>query len=401
MRSVDMFFANLMDLLGDWLLNFLPFWAMRLVIDFIVVVVILGFTIVTVLFLTYMERKVVARIADRIGPNRWGPFGLLQPIADALKMLIKEDIIPASADRWLFNLAPVVIIIPALLIYAVIPFGEGMYATDLNIGILYIVALGSISLLALLMAGWGSDNKYALLGAFRSVAQLVAYEVPMVLIIVSVILLTGSLSLVEIVRQQTVPYIVIMPVAFIVYFLCAAAEVGRSPFDLLEADSEIVAGYFIEYSGMKFALFFLAEYINLFAVSAVATTLFLGGWKGPILPPYIWFLIKCYALIFILMWFRGTFPRFRIDQMLDLAWKVFVPLALVNILLVGLVTKLSADVLVWVVVLLPLNVVLALVALRLLGGAEKRRLQEARERAARGWSDDHRAVPSLQTTIDS
>jgi len=382
---INNIFTNLMDWLGNWLLTFLPYWLMRLIIDFIVIVAILGFAVVAVLFLTWMERKVVARIADRIGPNRWGPFGLFQPFADAIKMLIKEDIVPAKADRWLFNLAPVVIMIPALLIYAVIPFGDGMYATDLNIGILYMVALGSITMLAMLMAGWSSDNKYALLGAFRSVAQLVSYEVPMVLVIVSVVMLTGSLSMVKIVENQNIPYILLMPVAFVVYLCCAAAEVGRSPFDLLEADSEIVAGYFIEYSGMKFAMFFLAEYINLFAVSAICTTLFLGGWKGPILPPYIWFLIKCFAVIFVLMWFRGTWPRFRIDQMLDFAWKVLVPLALLNIFVVGVVTKVVTNEWIWLAVMLPLNVVIAIAALSLLGQAQQRRVVEAREIAARGW----------------
>ena len=386
MEFINNFFANLMDWLGNWLLTFLPFWAMRLVIDFIVIVVVLAIALLAVMFLTWMERKVVARIADRIGPNRWGPFGLLQPFADAIKMLTKEDITPATADYWLFNLAPVVIMISALLVYAVIPFGEGMYATDLNIGILYMVALGSIASLSMLMAGWGSDNKYALLGAFRSVAQMVSYEVPMVLVIVSVVMITGSLSMVEIVANQSIPYILIMPVAFVVYFLCAAAEVGRSPFDLLEADSEIVAGFFIEYSGMKFVMFFLAEYLNLFAVSAICTTLFLGGWKGPILPPYIWFFIKCFAVIFTLMWFRGTWPRFRIDQMLDLAWKVFVPLSLVNILLVGVVIKLTANQWTWVLIMLPANVVIALITLALLGKAQDKQLARAREVAAQGWS---------------
>ena len=386
MEFINNFFANLMDWLGNWLLTFLPYWLMRLIIDFVAIVAILGFAVVAVLFLTWMERKVVARIADRIGPNRWGPFGLFLPVADAIKMLIKEDITPAKADYWIFNLAPIIIMIPALLVYAVIPFGAGMYATDLNIGILYMVALGSITGLSMLMAGWGSDNKYALLGAFRSIAQLVSYEVPMVLVIVSVVMVTGSLSMVKIVENQNIPYILLMPIAFVIYLFCAAAEVGRSPFDLLEADSELVAGYFIEYSGMKFAMFFLAEYINLFAVSAICTTLFLGGWKGPILPPYLWFLIKCFAIIFVLMWFRGTWPRFRIDQMLDLAWKVFVPLSLVNILLVGVVTKLSANEWVWLAIMLPANVIIAIVALVLMGQAQNRRLAQAREVAARGWS---------------
>jgi NADH-quinone oxidoreductase subunit H len=388
MELINKIFVDLFDWFGNWLLTFLPFWAMRLIIDFAAVVAILGFAIVSVLFLTWMERKVVARIADRIGPNRVGPFGLLQAIADAIKMLIKEDIVPAGADRGLFNLAPMLIMIPALLVYAVIPFGAGMFATDLNIGILYVIALGSIAMLSMLMAGWGSDNKYALLGSFRAVAQLVSYEVPMVLTIVAVVMLTGSMSMVKIVENQHVPYILLMPVAFLIYFLAAAAEVGRSPFDLIEADSEIIAGYFIEYSGMKFAMFFLAEYINLFAVAAVCTTLFLGGWKGPILPPYIWFMIKCYVLIFTLMWFRGTFPRFRIDQMLDLAWKVLVPLALANLLLVGVVMKLSASTLVWMIVLLPANAVMIAVTLHFLSKATQQRIAEAREASARGWQHE-------------
>jgi NADH-quinone oxidoreductase subunit H len=385
-EPINNFFENLMVWLGNWLLTFLPFWAMRLVIDLVSVVALVGFAIVVVLFLTWMERKVLARIADRIGPNRQGPFGLIQPVADALKMLIKEDITPATADYWLFNMAPIIIMIPALLLFAVIPFGPGMYATDLNVGILYMIALGSITGLSMLMAGWGSDNKYALLGAFRSVAQLVSYEVPMILVIVSVVMITGSLSMVTIVANQSIPFALLMPVAFVVYFLCAAAEGGRSPFDLMEGESEIVAGYFIEYSGMKFAMFYLAEYINLFVISAICTTLFLGGWKGPILPPYIWFLIKCFAVIFTLMWFRGTWPRFRIDQMLDLAWKVFVPLSLVNILLVGVVTKLTTSQWTWLLILLPTNIVIALVTLVLLGKAQNARLAEARQLAAQAWS---------------
>jgi NADH-quinone oxidoreductase subunit H len=238
----------------------------------------------------------------------------------------------------------------------------------------------------MLVAGWGSDNKYALLGAFRSVAQLVSYEVPMVLVIVSVAMMVGSLSMVKIVANQDIPFALLMPVAFAIYLTCAAAEAGRSPFDLLEGESEIVAGYFIEYSGMKFAMFYLAEYINLFTVSAICTTLFLGGWKGPILPPYLWFLIKTFAVIFTLMWIRGTWPRFRIDQMLDVAWKVLVPLSLVNILLVGVVIKLTANQWVWLAILLPANILLGLVTLIVLGRVQNRRLARARELAAQGWA---------------
>ena len=299
--------------------------------------------VVMVLILTYMERKVFARLQDRIGPNRWGPWGIFQAVADAIKMLIKEDIIPASADRLLFNLAPVLMMIPAVLLLAVLPFGRGMQGSNLNVGVLYVVAIGSVTGIAVMTAGWSSNNKYGLLSTFRVIAQLVSYEIPMVLAIVPVVLLTGSMSLVDIVESQPIPNAILMPVAFIIYMAACMAELGRSPFDLLEADSEIVAGYFIEYSGMKFALFFLAEYINMFAIAGIVTTLFLGGWKGPILPTWLWFFIKVFAVVFFFIWARGSWPRFRIDHMLNFAWKFLVPLALVNLMVVGLVDKLLVD----------------------------------------------------------
>ena len=262
--------------------------------------------------------------------------------------------------------------IPALLIYAVLPFGEGLRGTDLNIGILYIVALGSIGTIAILMAGWSSNNKYALLGSFRVVAQLISYEIPMVLSIVAVVLLSGSMSMVTIVEKQTVPYIVAMPLVFLVYMVAAFAELYRAPFDMIEADSELVAGYFTEYSGMKFVMFFMAEYINLLAMSAIVTTLFLGGWRFfglerllPVLGPFIFF-AKCVAVVFLFWWVRGTFPRIRIDHLLALAWKFLVPLALVNLMIVGLVDKLVEGAVLTAVVLLGANVVVAVIVLVIL-----------------------------------
>jgi len=299
--------------------------------------------VVMVLILTYMERKVFARLQDRIGPNRWGPWGIFQAVADAIKMLTKEDIIPANADQLLFNLAPVLMMIPAVLLLAVLPLGRGMQGSNLNVGVLYVVAIGSVTGIAVMTAGWASNNKYGLLSTFRVIAQLVSYEIPMVLAMVPVVLLTGSMSLVDIVESQPIPNAILMPVAFIIYMAACMAELGRSPFDLLEADSEIVAGYFIEYSGMKFALFFLAEYINMFAIAGIVTTLFLGGWKGPILPTWFWFFIKVFAVVFFFIWARGSWPRFRIDHMLNFAWKFLVPLALVNLMVVGLVDKLLVD----------------------------------------------------------
>ena len=282
------FFDQLFVNIGQWwtglLSGFLADEAVTVINGLIGGLILALLGVVMVLALTYMERKVFSRLQDRIGPNRWGPFGILQAVADAIKMLIKEDIIPDNADRLLFNLAPVLMVIPAILLYAVLPFGRGMVGSDLGVGVLYVVAIGSLTVIAVMTAGWSSSNKYGLLGAFRVIAQLVSYEIPMVLAMASVVLITGSMSLVKIVESQPIPNAILMPVAFIVYMAAGMAELGRSPFDLLEADSEIVAGYFIEYSGMKFALFFLAEYISMFAIAGVVTTLFLSGWKGPILP---------------------------------------------------------------------------------------------------------------------
>jgi NADH-quinone oxidoreductase subunit H len=333
--------------------------------------------VIATLTLTWMERKVIGRIQNRIGPNRVGPFGLFQAIADAVKMLVKEDIVPDNADKPVFNLAPILIAAAAGLLWAVVPFGQRMIGADLSIGALYLVAVGSITTIAVIMAGWASNNKYALIGAFRVVAQLLSYEIPMVLSIATVVLISRSMSMHSIVEAQTVPFIVVMPLAFLVYLLAAIAETGRSPFDLLEADSEIVAGYFIEYSGLKFGWFYIAEYGNLFAVSAIATTLFLGGWKGPgteavpALGP-LYFTAKVIAIVFVLMWIRGTWPRFRIDQMLHFAWKVLVPASLAGLLWVAIVLKLPVGAAVQYVLILAGNLAIILVALTLLGQAAKR-----------------------------
>jgi len=366
------FFVNVGLWFSNLLAGFLPGWAVNLIMSLIGVVILVIIGLSSVLVLTLGERKVIGRIQDRIGPNRWGPFGIFQPVADGIKMLTKEDIVPSGADYWVHLLAPIIIMIPALLIYAVLPFGAGLRGADLNIGILYIVALGAIGTIAVLMAGWSSNNKYALLGAFRVVAQLISYEIPMVLSIVAVVLLSGSMSMVKIVEGQTVPYIVAMPLVFLVYLVAAFAELYRAPFDMIEADSELVAGYFTEYSGMKFVMFFMAEYINLLAMSAIITTLFLGGWRFfglerllPVLGPFIFF-AKCAAVIFLFWWVRGTFPRIRIDHLLNLAWKFLVPLALVNLMIVGLVDKLVEGALLTAAVLLAANVVEAVVVLVIL-----------------------------------
>jgi NADH-quinone oxidoreductase subunit H len=290
--------------------------------------------------LVYLERRIIAFMQDRLGPNRVGPEGLLQPIADVIKLFAKEDIVPTNADPIVFKLSTFVMVFSALLVYVVVPFGPGMIISDLNIGILYAIALSSFTAVGMLMAGWGSNNKYALLGAMRAAAQVVSYEIPLVFSIIGVAMITGSLSTVSIVNGQAAWAgwrwnIFLQPLGFLIFFISATAELNRTPFDLMEAESEIIAGYHIEYSGVRFALFFLAEYLNAFAVAALGATLFFGGWLGPILPPYVWFIVKTYALFFIFYWFRGTLPRVRIDQLMGLAWKFLLPAALVNVLITG------------------------------------------------------------------
>ncbi len=376
-------FVNLARAWTTWISGFLPDWAVTVVNYIVVGVILVMMPVIATLTLTWMERKVIGRIQNRIGPNRVGPWGIFQAIADAVKMLVKEDIIPVGADKPVFNLAPILIAAAAGLMWAVIPFGRGLIGQDLNIGVLYLVAVGSISTIAVIMAGWSSNNKFALLGAFRVVAQLLSYEVPMVLAIASVTLLVGSMRMGQIVESQVVPFGLVLPVAFLAYFLAGAAETGRAPFDLLEADSEIVAGYFIEYSGLKFGWFYIAEYGNLFAISAIVTTLFLGGWRGPFVSAVpalgpLYFTIKTILVIFVLMWIRGTWPRFRIDQMLAFAWKVLVPATLANLLWVAVVLQIGrpaegqGPTPLQLILLLAGNLAILFVTLTMLGQAAKR-----------------------------
>jgi len=339
---LDDLFVNLSYWVHGFLARFLPLWAADLIMMLLTIVCFILFALITIMFINWLERKVIGRFQDRYGPNRVGPLGILQFVADAIKILTKEDITPANADRVIFNLAPTMVVVPTFMVLAVIPFGRGMIAADLNIGFLYIMAVSSLTTIAILLAGWGSRNKYSLLGGMRVVAQMMSYEVPMVLSAIGVIMLTGSLSMVSIVEGQSrVPFILLQPLGFLIYFISAVAEVNRAPFDLPEAESEIIAGYHIEYTGMKYAMFLLAEYVNAFIVSSIAATLFLGGWQGPLLPSYVWFFLKAYAIYFVLMWLRSTLPRLRIDQLMGLAWKFLVPLALVNLLVMGLVITLT------------------------------------------------------------
>jgi len=301
---------------------------------------VIALVAVNALFLIWMERKVSAHMQLRPGPMEVGWHGAIQTIADAVKLMGKELITPEEVDRPIFYLAPIVVFLPVLLCFLVIPFSQTMIVRDMNVGIVLILAFSTLTVLAILMGGWASNNKYAVFGAIRSVAQNIAYEIPLLVTVMSIILMVGSFKLTDIVAAQSRCWFILMqPLAFILFIICATAETNRTPFDLPEAESELVAGFHTEYSGMRFALFFLAEYTNMFIVSAVATVLFLGGWHGPILPGVVWFLIKVYAVIFLIMWFRWTFPRVRFDQLVTFAWKILIPLSFANLLLTALLLK--------------------------------------------------------------
>jgi NADH-quinone oxidoreductase subunit H len=309
------------------------------------VVIIASFCLVLPLFLIWFERRVVARMQDRVGPNRVGPQGLLQTIADAIKLMIKEDITPLGADKLVYNIAPILSVVAVISMWAVVPFAATILGTRLNVGVLYIVSVGSLGTLAIMMAGWSSNNKYALLGAFRTVAQLVSYEAPMILSLFIPVLLARSMDLNEIVRAQSVWFIVAAPVAALIFFVTSVAEVGRTPFDLLEAESEIVAGFHIEYSGMKFGMFFVAEFLHAFTVGALTAILFLGGWRGPWVEQVpllgvVYFMLKAFFGYFVVILMRAALPRIRIDHMLDLNWKFLVPVSLATIVVTLVVDKL-------------------------------------------------------------
>ena len=330
------------------------------IIPLLKIAILLNAVLVAVTYMVLLERKVIAWVQSRLGPMRVGPYGALQPIADAVKLMIKEDITPARADKWVFTAAPIITLVPALVVFAVIPFGSEinlfgraipLYITDINVGLLFLVSVTSIGVYGIILAGWASNSKYPLLASLRASAQLISYEVAVTLTLVSMIVTAGTLSLVGIVRAQEEAhlwYIFVQPVALLLVFIGGLAETNRAPFDMPEAEQELTGGFHTEYSGMRFALFFLAEYANMIVVASVMTTLFLGGWLRPfpnvealgfldIVPSWVWFLSKTFVILYVFLWIRATLPRYRYDQLMRLGWKVLIPVAMGNIVVTAVV----------------------------------------------------------------
>ncbi len=329
------------------------------VVPLLKIVVLLSVVLLAVAYMTLLERKVIAWVQVRLGPMRVGPQGILQPIADGLKLVLKEDITPSRVDRWVFTLAPILTMVPALIAFAVIPFGAEttifgyrtpLHIADVNVGLLYIVAIASIGVYGIILAGYSSNSKYPLLAGLRASAQLISYEIAVTMMLVSVVVMSGTLSMVGITEAQRnagVWYIFAQPVAFVILFIGGLAETNRAPFDMPEAEQELVGGFHTEYSGMRFALFFLAEYANMIVVSAVATTLFLGGYLRPFpgvealwildyIPGWMWFVAKTFGFLYVFIWIRATLPRYRYDQLMRLGWKVLIPLGIANLVLTGI-----------------------------------------------------------------
>jgi NADH-quinone oxidoreductase subunit H len=345
------FFQNPVNFIAEWLRGIMAGWGfaeglITFILALIGVIVVASFVLLLDILLVWVERKVVARLQDRLGPNRLGPFGLIQPLADVIKLLIKEDITPEGADRVVYNLAPIMALATVLIVWAVIPFAPDIVGADINVGVLFIVAAGSLGILSIIMAGWASNNKYALLGAFRTVAVMVSFEIPMVIVLLIPVILARTMGINGIVEAQSVWYIVLAPLAAVIFMLAAQAELGRAPFDLSEAESEIVAGFHIEYTGMKFGLFYAGELLHALTFGAIFSVLFLGGWRGPGVEAFpilgvFYLFLKSFLIYFVIMWVKYSMPRVRIDHMLNFCWKFLTPLALLLVIVTAIVSKLT------------------------------------------------------------
>ena len=335
-------YAGILDFksIYDFVAGFVPEsmgWIAFTVAAVVLALIVINALVLSTAVYTWFERRTLGRFQNRLGPNRWGPFGVLQPIADLIKLITKEDTTPDEADRWVMTFAPIALLVPTLIVASVIPFGPDSFLGHLNIGVLFVLGITSVNTIAIFMAGWGSANKYAMLGAMRGVAMLVSYEVPMALGVVGVLIMSGSLALFDIVEAQTVPFLLIQPLGFLIFVAAASAEMSRTPFDQIEAESELGSGYNTEYSGIKFALLFLAEFMAPIINAMIITTLFLGGTQGfdPV-PGQVWFALKTFLVVFALLWVRATWPRLRVDQIMGFAWKGLFALSLVNIFAVAI-----------------------------------------------------------------
>ncbi len=380
------FWNDPINFIRQWLETLLVGWGVAPGVAQVILLVagaaILGVLgLVWVIFLIWYERKIIGRLQDRLGPNRVGPFGLFQPFADMFKIFTKEYITPEGADRVPYNLAPVLAVAGTLMVWGVIPFASRIFGADLAVAVLFVVAAGSIGELGIIFAGWGSNNKYALLGAFRSVAQLISYEIPMVVTLLIPVMLSGSMSLQTIVQSQSIWFVLLAPIPALIFLITQIAEVGRAPFDLIEAESEIVAGFNIEYSGLKFGMFYVAEFLHAFTTAILFAVLFLGGWRGPFAEQipflgfvYLW--IKTFLIYFLTVVIRGTVPRFRIDQMMDINWKLLTPLSLTMVLVTAVVHSLVRPLgspLVTLAALLVANALMGLITMQLMRASTRSR----------------------------
>lgn len=372
----------------------LPSWMSHLVAGLTIMFVLVNAVLLGAAAFVWMERRLIGRFHNRIGPNRWGPFGLFQPFADMLKLVFKEDTMPANADKPIFILVPIAMIMPVILMMAVVPFAQNTVLANLNVGVLYVLAVTSVTTLAIFMAGWSSNNRFAMFGAARGVAVLISYEVPVVISLLGVVLVAGSMSMVDVVSAQTVPFFLVQPMAFFVFLAGTSAELNRTPFDVAEAESELVAGYHTEFSGVKFALIQAAEFGGVAAAAAVIVTLFLSGWAGPASAylGWLWFMIKVGIIAFIFIWIRATYPRLRVDQIMALAWKFLLPLSLINLLATVLEVFFLRDdsgvlstVDLWIMA--GINVVLLVIAIGLFGNMIREKVRPVR------WQPD--TIPDI------
>jgi NADH-quinone oxidoreductase subunit H len=380
--------------IAGWLENLLIGWGLApglvvLIMTVLGVFLLAAFVLVLDIFLVWVERKVVARFQDRLGPNRLGPFGLIQPFADVIKLLIKEDITPRGADRIVYNIAPIMALATVLLLWAVIPLAPTIVGADINVGVLYIVAIGALSTLGIIMAGWASNNKYALVGAFRTVAQMVSYEVPMVIALLIPVILAGSMNINTIVgSQDQLWFVFIAPIAALIVLITSIAELGRAPFDLIEAESEIVAGFHIEYTGMKFGMFYAGELLHTLTIGGLIASFFLGGWRGPGAEAYPilgigYFFIKAFLMYWVIMWIKYSLPRIRIDHMLNFNWKFLTPLSLVVLMVTAILQKVMENSNYWAyaVAMLAANLIIGWATLQILRArarTERARVAEPR-----------------------